>query len=47
MQIIGIKHRTINFQAKFSVFNDELELGESLGHPRDPMNLEIQIYSHL
>ena len=34
-------HRTINFQAKFSVFNDELELQESFGHPWVIMNVEI------
>ncbi|TYK15114.1 Zinc finger, CCHC-type [Cucumis melo var. makuwa] len=34
-------------QARFSVFNKELELQESLGHPRLIMNLEIKIHSHL
>ena len=34
-------------QVKFSVFNKELELEESLGHQRVIMNLEIKIHSHL
>ena len=34
-------------QARFSIFNKELELQESLGYSRVIMNLEIQIHSHL
>ena len=33
-------------QARFFVFNKELELQESLGPPRVIMNLEIKIHSH-
>ena len=34
-------------QARFSVFNKDLERQESLGHARVIMNLEIKIHSHL
>ena len=33
-------------QTRFSVFNKELELEESLEHPRIIMDLEINIHSH-